>query len=268
MSFLIETLVKESMDNNDFMFVDVEKGVTPPMSPLYLSEDDDNSLITNVDLSTQEQRKEAEIEHYLCIDVGFRNLSWCVMQQSKNGLTRTIMEHGVACIYSTNKSLRGPLDWEEINLNIRYLFGEDLNLLNKYSDFLEGIYIERQPRRNFNGCLLAASIFAYFSHAAEDNPFWGKRVPVAYMDSRKKLGPLTLLPLDTSQPTKTYYQRKKEAIRRVNELLENECVIYSDELLSKDPTFQFQNKKKKDDLADSLLMCYVKACENEKLIDI
>jgi hypothetical protein len=204
------------------------------------------------------------MEYYLCIDVGFRNLSWCVLEQSKNALNKTIVEHGVTSIYS--KSLRGSLDWEEINKNIQYLFGEDLEIL-KYSDFLEGIYIERQPRRNFNGCLLAASIFAYFSHALEDNPFLGK-VPVRYMDSRKKLGPLSLLPFDVPPTTKTYYQRKKEAIRRATKLIENESVIYSQDLLINQPTFAFESTKKKDDLSDTLLMCYVKACENENLINI
>lgn len=261
MSLLIED--DDNNNNIDFMFVDlnVEEPTTPPTTP-YGSDDLSNDLISSMTVNVQKEK----MEYYLCIDVGFRNLGWCVLEQSKNVLTRTIVEHGVTSIYS--KSVRGSLDWQEINQNIRYLFGEDLEILRKYSDFLEGIYIERQPRRNFNGCLLAASIFAYFSHALEENPFWGNKVPVQYMDSRKKLGPLSLLPFDVPPPTKTYYQRKKEAIRRATKLIENESVIYSQNLSLMQPTFAFESRKKKDDLADTLLMCYVKACENENLINL
>ncbi len=41
-------------------------------------------------------------EKYLSIDVGFKNLSWCVLENSENALNKIIYEHGVQSIYSKN----------------------------------------------------------------------------------------------------------------------------------------------------------------------
>ena len=94
--------------------------------------------------------------------------------------------------------------------------------------------------------------------------FWFS-IPIEYMDSRKKLSISTLISPEISSltiPKSSYYQRKKEAIRRVLKLLENECIVYRDDFFLENNefntkfSFEMHGGKKKDDLADSLLMCY------------
>ena len=212
-------------------------------------------------------------EKYLCIDVGFKNLSWCLLENSENSLNKTIYEHGVQSIYSKKVNLK--IDWEEVNANLHTLFQEDFPLLYKYQNQIKGIYIERQPRANIKNCLLAATIYTFFYNQMknirrEEQNFWFN-VPIEYMDSRKKLSSDTLLFLEVSSTSqKTYYQRKKEAVRRVMNLLENECIVYrNDFFLEKKKfntkfSFEMNSKNKKDDLADSLLMCYFIAVQKDK----
>ena len=151
-------------------------------------------------------------DKYLCIDVGFKNLSWCVLENSENSLNKIIHEHGVQSIYS--KKANSKIDWEEVNMKLYTLFQEDFPILWTYQNELKGIYIERQPKRNTNACLLGATIYTFFYNQMKNIQREGRNlwfnIPIEYMDSRKKLSPDTLLFLDISSLTipKNYYQRK------------------------------------------------------------
>ena len=272
----------QKQDDELFCFINP---ITPPeyyevplIQPHLPPDKPANDLITSNPFEDMfqlhENQSSTTTEKYLCIDVGFKNLSWCILENSENTLNKIIYEHGVESIYS--KKANSKIDWEEVNVNLYTLFQEDFPLLWKYQNQLKGIYIERQPKRNTNACLLAATIYTFFynqmkSIQREEQNFW-LDVPIEYMDSRKKLSPDTLLFLDISSLTvpKTYYQRKKEAVRRVMNLLENECVIYRDDFfLEKGAfntrfSFEMDGKRKKDDLADSLLMCYYIAIQKDK----
>ena len=248
--------------DDDFCFISENIPQTPENSP--------PPRTNPFDDISQDQNNS---EKYLCIDVGLKNLSWCVLENSES-LNKIIYEHGVKSIYS--KKANEKIDWEEVNDNLYTLFQEELPILMKYQNQIKGIYIERQPRRNTNACLLAASIYTFFytqmrAIRREGHNFW-LDIPIEYMDSRKKLSPETLvfdIP-SSSIPIKTYYQRKKEAVRRVLNLIDYECVVYQDDFLlehsetSSKLTFEMNGKKKKDDLADSLLMCYFIALQKDK----
>jgi hypothetical protein len=239
-----------------------------PLSPVLQSSD--NNPFHDMFQFFEEYRYNNS-EKYLCIDVGFKNLSWCVLEWSENALNKVIYEHGVQSIYSQKANAK--IDWDEVNVNLYNLFYEENPLLLKYQNQLKGIYIERQPKRNTNACLLAATIYTFFYNQMrtiqkEERNFWFE-VPIEYMDSRKKLSPDTLLFCNSNSTVpKTYYQRKKEAVRRVMKLLENECIVYQNDFFLENEdfnvSFEMNRKKKKDDLADSLLMCYFIAVQRDK----
>lgn len=221
----------------------------------------DNKLISTNPFEVMFQKQTFS----LCIDVGFKNLSWCVLENPKNSLNKIIHEHGVCSIYSKKTNVK--IDWEEVNDKLYILFQENVPLLEKYQNELNGIFIERQPNRNTNNCILAGTLFTFFYNQMKliqrDN-FWFS-IPIEYMDSRKKLSVYTLISPEISSltiPKSSYYQRKKEAVRRVLKLLENECIVYRDDFFLENNefntkfSFEMHGGKKKDDLADSLLMCY------------
>lgn len=178
----------------------------------------------------------------MCIDVGFKNLSWCIVKNpsSDNNLNYIILDHRVKSIYS--KNVKKCIDWDEVNENLINLFQE---IFLNYK--INNIFIEKQIYRNLKACMLSTSIFSCLFTICN---LQEKTIPIAFLDPKKKLNSLTPFN-DLFENEKKMKNIKKEAIRRLNILIESDIITYEND----ENLFYVQSKSKQDDLADSLLMC-------------
>lgn len=137
-----------------------------------------------------------------------------------------ILEHNVVSIYSENTKKK--IDWNEVNQNIKWLFQEDCAFW-KYKSSIDTVLIEKQPPFGINNCMLSSSLFTFF---------YQQFAKVLFVPPIRRKG--------------SYTERKKKAIHEMKFLIENDMVTHASNINMD----YFNDKKKLDDLADSLLLGY------------
>jgi hypothetical protein len=142
-----------------------------------------------------------------------------------------------------------------------------LKLNKKYNDansdwdhFISHVIIERQPVRGLKMNLLAAHLYTFFNMQL---PY----THIHYCNPKLKLSTLTnTLPCSPKPDLTKYNARKKEAIRRTQNLIlgehilvvENPLEVSGEHTPPTSPTVGFFDPfKKKDDIADAILNAYV-----------
>ena len=131
-----------------------------------------------------------------------------------------------------------------------------------WDHFISHVIIERQPVRGLKMNLLAAHLYTFFNL---EYPY----THIHYCNPKLKLGPLTnVLPSrpEDKLDLKKYNARKKEAIRRTQNLIDSENIQVIEKLGDQSgnntppspPTVGFFDSfKKKDDIADTVLNGYI-----------
>ena len=165
----------------------------------------------------------------LSVDPGLRHMSMCVMRGNQllhwdtidllEGKTTKAMpsvEHTIDRIVLELDSLRQTTGTHQL---------EDIGT----------VIVEKQPHTNARMRVIEGSLLTFFKC----------RYPSACV---KTYSPR--YKLKGQKGTETYSARKKLAVTLVTELLASDCMHVSDEQRD-----MFKSTKKKDDLADSLLMC-------------
>ena len=206
--------------------------------------------------------------YILSIDPGFKNLAWCVLEKRTDLNQRTqifVHERQVVNILG-DRSTRKPIPWDLVHTNFKNAF---LKLNKKYNDtesewdhFISHVIIERQPVRGLKMNLLAAHLYTFFYL---EYPY----THIHYCNPKLKLGPLTnVLPSrpEDKLDLKKYNARKKEAIRRTQNLIDSENIQVIEKLGDQSgnntppspPTVGFFDSfEKKDDIADTVLNGYI-----------
>lgn len=157
----------------------------------------------------------------LSFDVGLKNLAFCILENN------TIIDWNVSEIkYSTNQNLCEAI----------------VSHLDKFQGIhnCHTVLIEKQPSRNNKMRIIEALLNAYFVIKGTTNDE-SKIKKVMVYSAKYKLGSSTV------KGKSNYTERKKLAIVRCRKFLEN-TIATNEKWIS-----QFENSKKKDDLADCLL---------------
>lgn len=163
----------------------------------------------------------------LTVDPGFRNLSWCLVDENSR-----IVDHRLVCLYS--KPMKKTIDWAQIHQQLTEWkpFFQNKNI--------QQVFIERQMQCKQR--MLAAHLYTFFFCSL------GEGVAVEYMDSSKKLSFWPAL------QKRTYSERKKESIRQAIQLLNDYKLQYVFDFIGQ--KLNDSRIKKKDDLSDTLLMAW------------
>ena len=164
----------------------------------------------------------------LTIDPGFRNLSWCLVNE--NGF---IEDHRLVCLYTQPMKKNKTINWKNIHKQLT----EWKPMFENWKN-VEHVFIERQIQCKQR--MLAAHLYTFFYYLFPS-------AQVDYMDSSKKLSLWNL-------PPQTYTQRKKESIHQALQLLKDYKLQYVFNFIGQ--RLNDTQVKKKDDLADSLLMAW------------
>ena len=132
----------------------------------------------------------------ITIDVGFKNLSWCVMKEKlENELNYVILDHKVQSIYS-KKVKKQAIDWEEVNQNLFVVFSDLFENLKYDNCSIKAIYIEKQLHYNIKACMLSTAIFSCIYTLLRKNTV--QEIPlIAFLNAKKKINCLRFFLLKT-----------------------------------------------------------------------
>jgi hypothetical protein len=202
----------------------------------------------------------------LSVDPGFKNLAWCVLEQrnDSNGRCQIFVHERHVVNIIGDRSTRKSIPWDLVHRNFKECF---LKLEKKYNNvesdwdhFLCHVIIERQPVRGLKNSLLAAHLYTFFNVKFP-------HTHVNYCNPKLKLKSLTdVLPAREPPDLKKYNERKKEAIRRTQNLIDSENIQIIENFMDQSgantppakPSIGFFDPfKKKDDIADCILNGYV-----------
>ena len=186
--------------------------------------------------------------HILSIDPGFKHFAVVVLEKTQEKMI--LKERFVENILG-ERHTRQPILWEKVHAEFTSIFAPIKKVYydedGDWDYFISHILIERQPVRNLKTNLLAAHLYTYF-HLMFPHSH------IRYCNPKLKLSEKTLLdPPDVAPDLKKYTARKKESVRRVQNLLERGVLIDECNGEKKNNPFHFfiplELYKKKDDYA-------------------
>jgi hypothetical protein len=191
--------------------------------------------------------------HILSIDPGFKNFAFVVLEKTQEKMI--LKERFVKNIIG-ERHTRQPILWDKVHEEFKSIFTPIKKIYydadSDWDFFISHILIERQPVRNLKASMLAAHLYTYFYLMFPHSN-------IRYCNPKLKLSDKTLLdPPDVVPDLKNYNARKKESVRRVQNLLDRGGLVdgCNGEKNNNNP-FNFftpmEIYKKKDDLSDCIL---------------